>query len=198
MANIPRIVLTGGPGGGKSTTLKWLESTMPELHLTPEAATAILQSGFPMPGIYRPWTPEWQKSFQIAVWGMQIGLDQIAEQDARLSGALAIVQDRSTIDPVAYFESIAAYEQHLDTKLPTELGKVSMGIFFPTYAGTPHFDNSTNEHRFEEQDTMIGINDKLMQAWKQHPNMYIIDTPKLQDRVIAAEELIRLHLKGEL
>lgn len=194
MNTLPKIALTGGPGGGKSTTLEHLSTAMPHLQLVPEAATAVLRSGYPMPGPNRPWTTQWQHCFQTAVWGMQAGLDQLAEYDAQQRNASAIVYDRCTVDPVAYYDSIEEYERECNTTLAHELGKLSLVLFLPTYAGTANFDNSTNQLRVEDQRKMIQLNDKLLEAWQQHPKLIVIDNAKLADRARTAEEILRLHI----
>ena len=191
MSNIPRIVLTGGPGGGKSTTLAHIEKAIPSVYIEPEAATMILQAGYPMPGPGRPWTQAWQECFQTAVKGMQDGLDQLANYEAAEQGMQAIVQDRSHVDAAGYYPSTAAFEQKSGTTLGKELGRASMAFFLPTFAGTAHYDPSTNLHRFEAQEEMIQLNDRLLELWRPHPALCIIDDPKLENRTKIVAELIQ-------
>lgn len=195
MSNLPRIVLTGGPGGGKSTTLAHIEQTMPGVYIEPEAATMVLQAGYPMPGPERPWSLAWQRCFQTAVKGMQDGLDQLADHEATERGMRAIVQDRSHVDAAGYYPNTADFEQKSGTTLGAELGRASIAFFLPTYAGTPSFDASTNPHRFESQDPLVRLNDILLELWKPHPSLYVIDAPKLEHRTQIVTELIKTHIR---
>lgn len=184
-------MLTGGPGGGKSTTLAHIEQTMPGVYIEPEAATMVLRAGYPMPGSERPWSLTWQRCFQTAVRGIQDGLDQLADYEAAEQGMQAIVQDRSHVDAASYYPTAADFEQKSGTTLSAELGKASIAFFLPTYAGTAHYDPSTNLHRFEAQDEMIRLNNKLLELWLPHPNLCIIDTPKLEHRTQTVAEIIQ-------
>jgi predicted ATPase len=187
---IPRIVLTGGPGGGKTTTLNYLRENYPSLYIEPEAATIVLQSGFPVPNEERPWTYEWQLAFQEAVRGVQLGLDDLADVEAPRVGAEAIIQDRSHVDAAVYYKNIKAYEIHAKTKLIRQLGRASIVFFLPTFAGTPNFDPRANPHRFEEQQTMIELSNNLEEIWKAHPRLYKIEASTVENRALIIGELI--------
>lgn len=192
MSNIKRIVLTGGPGGGKTTTLEYLRQHNENLYIEPEAATMVLKSGFPVPDGSRPWSQEWQNSFQAAVRGMQEALDNLACQEASLGGAQAIVQDRSHVDAAVYYASEQDYEQRTMTTIAKEIGRASLVFFLPTFAGTTNFDARANPHRFEEESTMVELSNKLEKIWTNHPRFFKLEAATVEDRAQIISELIKI------
>ena len=94
MDRVPVIVLTGGPGGGKSTLMRELHAEDPYARrwlLVPEAAPMMFQVGLDAR----------QKSFQRAVVGLQMALEEVCSEAARPDQIL--VCHRGTLDPLAYW-----------------------------------------------------------------------------------------------
>ena len=91
-----KIVLTGGPGAGKTTIAEVLDKAFPQkLIIVPEAASILFNGGFPR------WDDlEIKKSIQKAVYYVQIELEKTYE--LHYPNKL-LVLDRSTLDGAAYW-----------------------------------------------------------------------------------------------
>ena len=98
-----KIVLTGGPCGGKSTVMKALKEEFGDrLIVVPEVATIVLAGGFPVPGRDLEWSESWQDAFQAAVTPLQIGIEDSHALVAKNRGANVMVCDRGVLDGAAY------------------------------------------------------------------------------------------------
>jgi hypothetical protein len=94
MPSVPRVVLTGGPGGGKTTLMRELRAADPRAErwlLVPEAAPLLFQAGLDAR----------DKRFQHAVVRLQIGLEDACADAARPGQTL--ICHRGTLDPLAYW-----------------------------------------------------------------------------------------------
>src|SRR4051812_35381169 len=98
-----RIVLTGGPCSGKTTVQRALsEEFHDEVVLVPEAATMLLDHGFPVPGKHLPWGQEWQATLQAAILPLQRALEDAYLLVAANRGSQLVVCDRGVLDGAAY------------------------------------------------------------------------------------------------
>ncbi len=98
MATAPRIVLTGGPGGGKTSVLEELRRRDPHaerLLIVPEAASLLLRAGH----------VSGTKVLQLAIVRLQIILEaevQAADQ-GRVGPGRVMICERGTLDSLAYW-----------------------------------------------------------------------------------------------
>ena len=91
-----RIVLTGGPGGGKTTAADLLRREFANrVALVPETATMLFLGGFP-----RVAEPDAVRSAQTAIFHVQRNLEDV--QAARYPGQILLC-DRGTVDGAAYW-----------------------------------------------------------------------------------------------
>ncbi|MGZ5970702.1 MAG: AAA family ATPase, partial [Polyangiales bacterium] len=91
-----RIVLTGGPGGGKTTAADLFRREIGErVVVVPESATLLFSGGFP-----RSREVHARKSAQRAIYHVQRNLEDV--QSARYSQRILLC-DRGTIDGAAYW-----------------------------------------------------------------------------------------------
>ena len=94
--NEKRIVLTGGPGGGKTTALDLIRREFAgQIASVPEAATMVFSGG-----ISRTENPQEITSQQIAIFNLQKNLEDI--QRAMHPDCL-ILCDRGSLDGLAYW-----------------------------------------------------------------------------------------------
>ena len=92
-----RIVLTGGPGGGKTTACDILRRELGKhVAFVPEAATMLFMGGFPR--YENPHCVEYQ---QRAIYAVQVNLEQT--QRMQYPGRILLC-DRGTLDGAAYWE----------------------------------------------------------------------------------------------
>ncbi|MCA9336722.1 AAA family ATPase [Candidatus Saccharibacteria bacterium] len=102
MSEMHRIVLTGGPSGGKTTLQRAISEQIPEAYCAPEIATILLSGGFPAPTERHPWEESWQRNFQLSVAVGQVALENITNHRAQQEGKRLIVYDRGLLDGASY------------------------------------------------------------------------------------------------
>lgn len=175
---LPKIVLTGGPCAGKSTTLVELSQKFGDkLVIVPEAATLLLSSGFPVPGKDVRWSEEWQQSFQEVVAKLQISLEQSYALVAQQKNAKVIICDRGLLDGAAYTpggrkvftEKYGINENEALTNYNAVIHLESLATARPELYGK---DN--NEHRFETLKEAQALEERTRQAWLGHHRHLII------------------------
>jgi len=165
-----RIVLTGGPGAGKTAVLEMLQrSTCHHVHVLPESAGLLFGGGFP-----RAKTPEVQAPAQRAIFYVQRELEAVA---ATGNHALVLC-DRGTIDGVAYWPGPPdEMWKQLGTSLDEQLARYDAVIHLRT-PSDDHY-NRANPLRVENVGEAIAIDARIAQAWQRHPRRYEI--PATQD-----------------
>ena len=91
-----RIVLTGGPGAGKTAVLEVIRKAMcRHVHVLPESAGILFGGGFP-----RGRAPELRRAAQRAIFHVQRNLE---DMQAALFPDHILLCDRGTLDGAAYW-----------------------------------------------------------------------------------------------
>ena len=91
-----RIVLTGGPGGGKTTAADLFRREIGDrVVIVPEAATILFQGGFP-----RSREPQASRFAQTAIFHVQRHLEDV---QAALFPGRTLLCDRGTVDGAVYW-----------------------------------------------------------------------------------------------
>ncbi|MDZ4742635.1 MAG: ATP-binding protein [Verrucomicrobiota bacterium] len=176
---IPRIVLTGGPCGGKTTAQHDLIEELARVGYrticVPEVATLFFGSGFTI-----------HDFLSDKVYHLQKGIlqEQIALEDSLvrvagvLSGKVLLLCDRGALDGKAY--TAAADWERILVELGTDEGKL-LARHDRVVHLTPHADGAedhssyqTNECRFESVKEALETDRKLRAAWENHPQHMII------------------------
>jgi len=170
--NPPRIVLTGGPGGGKTTFLRDLRSADPDRQkyvLVPEAATLLIGAGH-LPGT---------KEFQLAVVRLQLALEQTCSDLVRPGQVL--VCDRSTVDSLAYWFLLGGSEEEFFLRIG-----LSKEAIYGRYDGALHLRTAARgaEKRYirlqegarmETPEEAAEIDALCAQVWSPHPGYRLIE-----------------------
>src|SRR5215471_20537779 len=90
------VVLTGGPGAGKTAVLEIVKKTLcKHIVVLPEAATILFGGGFP-----RHDTDAGRRAAQEAIFRVQRSMETMAREEGVASIALC---DRGTLDGLAYW-----------------------------------------------------------------------------------------------
>lgn len=166
----PQIVITGGPGCGKSTAVARQMALHGNILTVTEAATQVLRGGFPAITPERPWTQTWQNALQHAIAGHQIGLELLAQEDAQRRQKQSILQDRGLLDGAAYLEGgIAQLEDYLGMDKEQALGRYHTVIYLGSLARP--YETLSNPHRFEEKARAQALAATVLEAWQDHPNL---------------------------
>lgn len=163
-----RIVLTGGPGGGKTTALDLIRRELAgKIALVPESATMIFSGG-----IERSSDPAVLKAQQTAIFHLQKHLENI--QRATYPQCL-ILCDRGSLDGLAYWpDSNENFFEKMNTTLEEEFARYDAVIFFETAAKSGESIKSNNPIRNESEKKAIEIDDKLQTIWSKHPNFNLV------------------------
>lgn len=163
-----RIVVTGGPGGGKTTAADLFRREMGEaVVVVPEAATMMFTGGFP-----RYPEPDAVRSAQLAIYHVQRNLEDI--QATRYPDRILLC-DRGTIDGAAYWpERDGDFFQSLGTSIEQELARYDGVIFFESAAVGGLGIEGGNPVRHETLREAVALDAKLRSFWSQHPRFVVV------------------------
>ncbi len=163
--NITRkIVLTGGPGGGKSTAADLIRRELGSgIVVVPEAATLLFSGGFP-----RYDEVGAKVAAQKAIYHLQTNIEDV--QHARYPGR-TLLCDRGTIDGLIYWpeEKEPGYFESVGTSLEKEFKRYDAVIFFESAAAGDISTEGTNRVRTEDTKTAIALDHGLREIWSKHP-----------------------------
>jgi predicted ATPase len=167
-ANCCRIVLTGGPGGGKTTAADLFRREIGErVVLVPEAATILFQGGFP-----RSKEPHARRFAQTAIYHVQRHLEDV--QTALFPGR-ALLCDRGTIDGAAYWPGEAHhYFDAVGSTHEAELRRYDAVIFFESAAVGGASIEGGNPMRNESLEEAVALDTKLRTLWSHHPRFVLV------------------------
>lgn len=163
-----RIVLTGGPGGGKTTALDLFRRELKgKIASVPEAATMIFSGG-----IERTANDKVTSAQQIAIFNLQRNLEDVQRQ---MYPDCLILCDRGCLDGLAYWPgSDADFFKTMNTSLDDELSRYDAVIFFETAAKSGQEIKSNNPIRNESEERAIILDKRLQKIWSQHPNFNLV------------------------
>ena len=176
---ITKIVVTGGPGGGKTTGMSWIRNAFTKLGYTvlfvPETATELITGGV------APWTCGTNLDYQLCQMHLQLEKERVFEQAARSMHAekLLIVCDRGAMDNRAYMDE-AEFAQVLAAMGTTEVqlrdGYDAVFHMVTAAKGAERFyTTANNSARTETVEEAAAMDDKLIAAWTGHPHLRVID-----------------------
>lgn len=163
-----RIVVTGGPGAGKTTAIDLFRRELgPKVAMVPEAATMLLGGGFP-----RLAEPSAKRAAQVAIFHVQRNLEEV--QAARYPERVLLC-DRGTIDGAAYWPGAPdEFFAALGTTLEEELARYDEVIFFETAAvGGLSIENG-NPVRTESAAEAVAVDRRLREIWSAHPRFTFV------------------------
>lgn len=163
-----RIVLTGGPGGGKTTAADLFRREIGQrVIVVPEAATILFQGGFP-----RSHDVQARQIAQTTIFHVQRNLEDV---QATLYPGRMLLCDRGTIDGAAYWPGTPEdYFQAVGTTLDDELRRYDAVIFFETAAVGGSSIEGGNPVRIETLEEAVDLDRRLRALWSQHPHFVLI------------------------
>ena len=163
-----RIVVTGGPGGGKTTAADLFRRELGErVVVVPESATLLFQGGFPRSSELHA-----RRSAQRAIYHVQRNLEDV---QSALYPRRILLCDRGTVDGAAYWpdESLGFFEA-VGSTLAQELARYDAVIFFESAAVGGISIEGGNPARVESNDEALHIDRKLRAIWSQHPRFVVV------------------------
>lgn len=181
-----RVVLTGGPGAGKTAVLELIRrSFCGHVRVLPESAGIVFGGGFP-----RGTTPELLRPAQRAIFHVQRELEAVGEE-----GNPAIVLcDRGTVDGSAYWPGPDPFWAAVGTTHADELGRYDAVIHLRTPALDRGYDHR-NPLRIESPEQAAAIDARIARAWEPHPRCFVVDAaPDFLSKAARAVEILRAEL----
>ena len=166
-----KIVLTGGPSGGKTTALSILKETFgKKIALVQEAATLIYSGGFPRTDN----SPIHIVHAQKIIFYTARQLEELAE---KTSDAKVMVCDRGTIDGAVYWPYGAEdFFKNMESSLEAELARYDAVIHLSPPPERDYYQ-ATNV-RTENLQQAFEIDDKILKIWEKHPNRLVVPREK--------------------
>lgn len=179
-----QIVLTGGPGAGKTAVLELIrQSFCNHVRVLQEAATVIFGGGFP-----REDDVTSRRAAQRAIFYVQRELEHVA----RGHRPAIVLCDRGTLDGVAYWPGTAAeFLTSVGTSVEEQLARYHAVIHLRTPAADNGY-NHQNPLRTESAAAAAEIDERILEAWRRHPRRFVIDTsPDFLDKAARALQVLR-------
>jgi predicted ATPase len=189
---VRRIVLTGGPGSGKSTAAAFLaREFVDDLWVLPESATLLYKGGMP-----RSRSPLGVQIAQRAIFSTQRSLEaaNYLQHPDRVQ-----LCDRSTIDGAAYWPDGAdAFFQSMNTTRQRELARYDAVVFMHSAALLPAGYERDLDVRTEDRDEAIELDRLMFDLYADHPHMVAIESSaSFLDKLIAVRNAIAGMLAPE-
>ncbi len=150
-----QVVVTGGPGGGKTTALDLFRRELRhKIAVVPEAAT-LLFSG----GITRSDNEQTIRMIQKTIFQLQKNLEEIHK---RQFPDRLLVCDRGSLDGLAYWPGTESdFFKDVNSTFDHEIARYDAVIFFESAAATGHDISSNNPVRSESSEQAIQLDKKL-------------------------------------
>ncbi len=182
------IVLTGGPGAGKTAVLAAArEIYCQHVVLLPEAATIIFGGGFP-----RSRTTPGREAAQRAIFHVQREAERLVDDEQVAHVGLC---DRGTVDGEAYWPGDpAGYWEAVGTTRAEQVARYSLVVHLrtPTREGSY---NQENPVRIEDVTAAQQVDERILAAWDGHPNRVVIDArTRFEDKLHDALAAIAPHV----
>ena len=188
---IAKIVLTGGPCAGKTTTISRIEEHLIEkgyhVLVLNECATEMIKAGI------RPFGDNAATvyDFENEVLNLQLYKEKryndfLAKYDDNTK--IVILYDRGTVDVKAYLGE-EKYNKMLEENSLTHeklINEYDMVIHMITVAADMEnrYSNSNNTARFEDSKEAIDLDKRTSDAWKEHNNLKVVPVCELLEEKI--------------
>lgn len=182
------VALTGGPGAGKTAVLEVVRRSLcRHVAVLPESASIVFGGGFP-----RGASDLERRAAQCAIYQVQRQLERIAEQSSAYAVALC---DRGTLDGLAYWPGTPqSYFDEVGTTPSAELSRYAAVVHLRTPSLEHGYDHK-NPLRIESPLLAAETDEKIMQAWQNHPRRVIIESSTtFVEKLLRAVTAIREQL----
>jgi len=182
---LKRIVLTGGPGAGKTAVLELCRQYLcVHAKLLPESASLLFSGGFPRTGLTAQ-----RAATQRAIYHVQRELERIGELDQ----PAILLCDRGTVDGAAYWPGPGSLFEAVGTTRELEVQRYDVVVHLRT-PPAPEY-NHDNPWRYETALEAAVIDARIAEAWQGHPRCLVVDNHV--DFLVKAQRALAL-LRAEL
>lgn len=184
--NTHRIVLTGGPGGGKSTAADLIRRELGDLVvIVPESATLLFSGGFPRVDDFAA-----RRAAQKAIFHIQTNMEEVQHS---LYPGRVLLCDRGTVDGAVYWpDGNGEFFSSMATTQEKEFARYDGVIFFESAAVGGIQIEGGNPVRTETIRQAIDIDNGLKKIWEKHSNfVHIPHHPSFFHKLQCALEAIQ-------
>lgn len=166
--SLRQIVVTGGPGAGKTATLEVLRRQVcAHVVILPESASILWRGGFP-----RKESIAERRAAQRAIVRLQIELQRAAIESANPA---LVICDRGTLDGLAYWPGLPAeYFDELDTTRDRELARYHTVIHLRSPSRADGYVSTAL--RPESAEEARAIDERILAAWAPHPRRFVVES----------------------
>ncbi len=177
------VVVTGGPGAGKTAVLELARRTLCEhVAVLPEAAGIVYGGGFPR----RPSDPG-RRAVQRVIWHTQRQLEWLEQEQGT---AALVLCDRSTVDGLAYWPADPGeLLAEMGTDHRAEMARYAAVVHLRT-PDLAHGYNHANPLRTEDDRSARAIDDRILELWAGHHDRTVVD--EQDDFAAKAEQAMRV------
>jgi predicted ATPase len=163
-----RIVVTGGPGGGKTTAADLFRRELgPRVVIVPEAATILFGGGFP-----RGADDDARRAAQRAIYHVQRNIEdaQSASYPERI-----LLCDRGTLDSAVYWpDGRDEFFRQVGSSFEQEIQRYDAVVFFETAAAGGLSIEGGNAVRNETLEQAVDLDRRLRELWGHHPRFTFV------------------------
>ena len=161
-----RVVLTGGPGAGKTAVLELIRLFFC-VHVTtlPEAAGIVFGGGFPRGG-----PSPTRQAAQRAIFHVQREL----EASVATEPPAVVLCDRGTLDGGAYWLGDGDLFSEVGTTREAELARYHTVIHLRTPTSSRAY-NHDNPLRTESIEEAAAVDARIVEQWSGHPRRFFVE-----------------------
>lgn len=161
-----RVVLTGGPGAGKTAILELIRLFFCEhVKTLPEAAGIVFGGRFP-----RGTSPPLRQAAQRAILHVQRELEAVADTE----NAAVVLCDRGTVDCAAYWTGDGDLFTAVGTTRAAEIARYEAVIHLRTPTSPMEY-NHDNPLRLESIEEAAAIDARIAAEWSDHPRRFVVE-----------------------
>jgi len=178
-----RVVLTGGPGAGKTAVLELIRLFFCEhVKTLPEAAGIVFGGRFP-----RSDRAPLRQAAQRAIYHVERELESVADTE----NAAVVLCDRGTLDCAAYWTGEGDLFSAVGTTRAIELARYDAVIHLRTPTSSQAYDR-TNPLRIESMEEAAAIDGRIAEQWADHPRRFVVEaTEDFLQKAASALALLR-------
>jgi predicted ATPase len=180
------VVLTGGPGAGKTATLEMIKHELCDhVRVVPEAASVVFGGGFP-----RVASPIGRVAAQRAIFFVQREMEAAIESEH----PAILLCDRGTVDGAAYWPGPGDLWSAVGTTRAEQLARYDAVIHLRTPSAESGY-NRANPLRTETAAEAAVLDARIVHAWDEHPRRVIVpNATQFPVKAARVLELIRAEL----
>jgi len=160
-----RVVLTGGPGAGKTAVLEVIRQSLCEhVKVVPESASIVFGGGFP-----RGPSDGLRRAAQRAIFYVQRELESAANTE----NPAIVLCDRGTVDGAAYWPGADTLWSSVGTTRLEQLARYDAVIHLRTPSSAEGYDRQ-NPLRVESAAEAAVIDERIALEWDGHARRFTV------------------------